>query len=75
MRRAPRTEPLGTLAFQGWAEEAEPTEEAEQAQLEPEGSKGGETFRERAEGADKWGKSIHRMERPGQSRGKDGGRG
>lgn len=45
VRRAHSMEPLGTLTFQGWAEEAEPTVETEQVQLEPEGNQGRETLR------------------------------
>lgn len=44
VRRTPRTEPLRALTFQGWTEEAEPTEETEQVQLESEGKQGGETL-------------------------------
>lgn len=64
VRRVPRTEPLGTLTLNGWAEEAESILQTEQELLERDGGKKsavsqkpeqGNTKREG--GATKWGKN------------------
>ena len=64
VRRVPRTAPLGTLTFKGWAEEAEPTLETEQEPLEREGGKEsivswkpGQGDAKLEGGAPKWGKN------------------
>lgn len=75
--RAPRTEPLGTRIRNGQRERNPPRRQLEQPQREGSERKPGQGDIKREGGASSGGRTgeYHRMERPKQSWGRDGGRG